>query len=1051
MADHKVLFLQWLQEFEDEERKASLIRPSHMRNYSVYKKAYEELKKYPHPIRTPQEAIKVKHIGPGIIKRLERKLSEIPDIQSDANVQLQAPLPIDFPVADLCQPAPKSALSKTVKRKSPTKNKPKTTNTASRAERQYIPRYRSAAWAILVTLRTQSRGVGYLSKSDVIKFAQDHCDAPFTSTGAATSIYSGWSSMATLIDKDLVARYGNPPRFCLTEEGKCLADKIDQSVKIVRGRTNVADDISNTDARSESSFVLLEDLEGANDDNLQFWYLADDNSRVRHKSEAATRFIVVFPIGSFEILLLLDVREVKSGSVGVERTFFQDGLREKGIQFETRMLELGDFMWVARSKYSHEVEIVLDCILERKTLDDLVASIKDGRFKEQKFRLRECGLRHVIYLVEEGNSENADIFGMEAVYTTFTQTQVEDGFFLKRTASAEESLHYIISITKQLIGLFANQSISAKVVQGSSKPEWFSRSKTCLDKGLIIYSDFARFNTKTKNFTLKDVWTRQLMTISGISAEKACTIANKYPTSLRFMAALKQCASDAEREALIRDIGEVDRKVFGPTLCKRLLNLSSDVLLQPIQRAKPKYLIVTDIHMDFSQYFDIQKVTETFNKVKNAVLQLTEYQIKVLDATNNEPWGASSTLMLDIASATSHYQHFSEIMEVIYKRLQEPPSPTWRQTYKALQLLEYLIKNGSERVIDNAREHIYELKALRNFNYVDEKQKDQGINVKQRAKEIIDLLGDNDKIKDERRKAKENRAKYTGVSSSGFSNSSGGGGRYGGFGSDFQSGSSYRDDSDSESRYRSADSSRSPQRDRMSPVKSPVAEVKPQPVKVAAQPAATTSNQPNLLDFGEEWGDFSSAPQQTATTEPKNAPKSSEDFADFADFQSAPSVASVPYSAPAPATMNNLSTGFETLSITPHKPVSPVNPTFANFASFPISPVQSKNDNLLSSNFGSFNTPMMVAEQKPQPSASADPFSKLVSLDANSLSGLGKKAQPPGPSLNSLNASPFNTLNFTASSATQGRNPGAAGHRMSTGQGGAQILEPGFSNEQSLV
>jgi epsin len=42
--------------------------------------------------------------------------------------------------------------------------------------------------------------------------------------------------------------------------------------------------------------------------------------------------------------------------------------------------------------------------------------------------------------------------------------------------------------------------------------------------------------------------------------------------------------------------------------------------------------------------------------------------------------------------------------------------------------LEYLIKNGSERVIDYARDHVYELKALKNFNYVDEKGKDQGIN-----------------------------------------------------------------------------------------------------------------------------------------------------------------------------------------------------------------------------------------------------------------------------------------------------------------------------------
>ena len=47
---------------------------------------------------------------------------------------------------------------------------------------------------------------------------------------------------------------------------------------------------------------------------------------------------------------------------------------------------------------------------------------------------------------------------------------------------------------------------------------------------------------------------------------------------------------------------------------------------------------------------------------------------------------------------------------------------------KALQLLEYIIKHGSERVVDDARSHLSTIKMLRNFHYIDEKGKDQGIN-----------------------------------------------------------------------------------------------------------------------------------------------------------------------------------------------------------------------------------------------------------------------------------------------------------------------------------
>jgi epsin len=49
-------------------------------------------------------------------------------------------------------------------------------------------------------------------------------------------------------------------------------------------------------------------------------------------------------------------------------------------------------------------------------------------------------------------------------------------------------------------------------------------------------------------------------------------------------------------------------------------------------------------------------------------------------------------------------------------------------TVQALTLLEYLVKHGSERVVDDARSHISTVKMLKSFHYIDEKGKDQGIN-----------------------------------------------------------------------------------------------------------------------------------------------------------------------------------------------------------------------------------------------------------------------------------------------------------------------------------
>ncbi|KAI0027536.1 ENTH-domain-containing protein [Vararia minispora EC-137] len=128
--------------------------------------------------------------------------------------------------------------------------------------------------------------------------------------------------------------------------------------------------------------------------------------------------------------------------------------------------------------------------------------------------------------------------------------------------------------------------------------------------------------------------------------------------------------------------------------------------------------------------YDIKSM---YNQAKNVVLNVSEMEAKVREATNDDPWGASSTLMTEIAQGCVLLfllvaQNFNEIMPCIYSQFMEKEARQWRQIYKALQLLEYLVKHGSERVVDDARSHISTLKMLRSFHYIDDKGKDQGIN-----------------------------------------------------------------------------------------------------------------------------------------------------------------------------------------------------------------------------------------------------------------------------------------------------------------------------------
>ena len=57
---------------------------------------------------------------------------------------------------------------------------------------------------------------------------------------------------------------------------------------------------------------------------------------------------------------------------------------------------------------------------------------------------------------------------------------------------------------------------------------------------------------------------------------------------------------------------------------------------------------------------------------------------------------------LNFVDLTYNMVAFSEIMQMIWKRLNDH-GKNWRHVYKALVLLEYLIKTGSEKVGDNHR------------------------------------------------------------------------------------------------------------------------------------------------------------------------------------------------------------------------------------------------------------------------------------------------------------------------------------------------------------
>ncbi|XP_008072315.1 ENTH domain-containing protein 1 [Carlito syrichta] len=143
-------------------------------------------------------------------------------------------------------------------------------------------------------------------------------------------------------------------------------------------------------------------------------------------------------------------------------------------------------------------------------------------------------------------------------------------------------------------------------------------------------------------------------------------------------------------------------------------------------------------------------------QVKNFVKNYSDAEIKVREATSNDPWGPSSSLMLDISDLTFNTISLSEIMNMLWQRLSDH-GKNWRHVYKSLTLMDYLIKNGSKKVIQHCREGFCNLYTLKDFQHIDEAGKDQGYYIREKCKQVITLLMDEQLLNNERKVAYRTR------------------------------------------------------------------------------------------------------------------------------------------------------------------------------------------------------------------------------------------------------------------------------------------------------
>ncbi|KAI9714290.1 MAG: hypothetical protein M1820_000251 [Bogoriella megaspora] len=156
-------------------------------------------------------------------------------------------------------------------------------------------------------------------------------------------------------------------------------------------------------------------------------------------------------------------------------------------------------------------------------------------------------------------------------------------------------------------------------------------------------------------------------------------------------------------------------------------------------------------------------MSKVVRSVKNVTKGYSSVQVKVRNATSNDPWGPVGSDMAEIAQMTfNNSTDFYEIMDMLDKRLNDK-GKNWRHVLKSLKVLDYCLHEGSELVVTWARKNVYIIKTLREFQYIDEDGRDVGQNVRVSARELTSLILDEERLRAERQDRKSWKSRVTGI------------------------------------------------------------------------------------------------------------------------------------------------------------------------------------------------------------------------------------------------------------------------------------------------
>jgi ERCC4-type nuclease len=172
-------------------------------------------------------------------------------------------------------------------------------------------------------------------------------------------------------------------------------------------------------------------------------------------------------------------------------------------------------------------------IIERKSLSDLEASIKDGRYKEQSFRLNEAPTHNhnIIYLLEGAIINYKEVNFRSTLYSTLFSLNYYKGFSVINTLNQTE--------TGIMLMAFASK------IMRENKPGFYSNINSNMSSATthIQNSDECYIETiktsKKAHINRENIFQLMLMQIPGISSVSALALANEFKNMESLLKSLK--------------------------------------------------------------------------------------------------------------------------------------------------------------------------------------------------------------------------------------------------------------------------------------------------------------------------------------------------------------------------------------------------------------------------------------------------------------------------------------------------------------------------------